>query len=98
MEKGKQGGRSRREEAEGCSLSSITSSALKREPFSLVRAEVASMQALEPTLILGLIPERGDTFQRFTARWPKTDKVTWGWRSWEVLQWVVNETQKISFG
>lgn len=52
--------------------------------------------APEPTLILGLIPERGNTFQSFTAHWPKKDKVTWGWRSREVLPWVVIETQ-ISF-
>lgn len=72
-----------------------SSSALKREPFSLVRAAAASMQAPEPTLILGLIPERGNTFQSFTAHWPKKDKVTWGCRSWVVLRWVVTETQKI---
>lgn len=30
------------------------------------------------SLILGLIPERGNTFQTFIAKWPQRDTVTWG--------------------
>lgn len=55
-----------------------SSSALKRafQPGEGGGSPNASPRA--NSLILGLIPERGNTFQTFIAKWPQRDTVTWG--------------------